>query len=125
MINGLGYATENFDALGRVRTAQPLFGADGSVVGMAPVDTRSVPRVVSGDDTPSGGAADLMRIIAASGKAQACFARNYVRFTFARWDDPGDGCVLEKLRTAAGTGGSLAAMLEEVALSPDFQQRRF
>jgi hypothetical protein len=124
LINPIGYATEGFDALGRVRVAQRLFSDEGVELARMPVDTRSVPRIAAGDATPSSGPADLARLVAASGKAQACFARNYVRFTFARAEDLGaDGCVLERLRQAAGKAGSLRAMLKEIAMTPEFQQR--
>src|SRR5690606_25433852 len=45
MINPLGFASENFDALGRMRTAQTLFDPTGKVVGQAPINTKSVPKI--------------------------------------------------------------------------------
>jgi hypothetical protein len=124
-INPIGYATEGYDALGRVRTEQRLFDAKGVEVGRVPVDTRSIPQVVAGDMTESKGAADLMRLIVRSGKAHACFARQYLRFTFARWDDPADGCVLERLRQSLERKAPIATVLREVALGPEFQRRSF
>ncbi|MEA2700565.1 MAG: hypothetical protein QOI66_4836, partial [Myxococcales bacterium] len=137
VINALGFATENFDALGRSRMAQRLFDAAGNEVGQRPVDTHSIPAVTSGDTTASSGAGDLGRLILESGKAEACLARNYFRFTFARWEDvTTDGCTLEDLRVRldsagggnggnAGKGGTLGALLKEVALSPQFRRRAF
>jgi hypothetical protein len=125
LINALGFATEGYDALGRVRTKQRLYDATGRVKSELPIDTRSVPRVFPDDDRPSSGPADLARLIVDSGKADACFARQYFRFTFARWEnDAADGCALEQLRAAA-RGGSLASVLRTIALSPQFRQRRF
>jgi hypothetical protein len=90
------------------------------------VNTRSVPQIVPGDMSPSTGPADLMRLIASSGKAQACFARQYVRYTFARWENLGaDGCMLERLRQPLASKGSLSDALKAVALGPEFQQRSF
>jgi hypothetical protein len=124
LINPIGYATENFDALGRVRMDQRLFDDKGVEVGRAALDTRSVPQIVSGDMTASKGAADLVNLIISSGKAHACFARHYFRFTFARWEDlAADGCVLERLRQLLVKKGPLADVLREVALTPEFQQR--
>jgi hypothetical protein len=123
-INPVGFATENFDALGRLRTSQPLFDDKGMEIARVPVDTRTVPQIVGGDLTPSAGAADLMRLVVDSGKAQACFARHYFRFSFGRWEDlASDGCVLERLRGVLVRKAPLAEVLREVALAPEFQQR--
>jgi hypothetical protein len=125
-INALGFATENFDALGRSRTAQQLFDAAGNEVGQRAVDTHSIPAVESGDVTASSGAGDLVRLILESGKAEACLARNYFRFSFARWEDvTTDGCTLEDLRVRLDDGGTLSTLLKEVALSPQFRRRAF
>ncbi|MDD9971579.1 MAG: DUF1592 domain-containing protein [Myxococcales bacterium] len=125
-INPLGFATEGFDALGRAREEQVLLSQDGEIVGMAEINTRSVPRVFPDDATPSEGPADLMRLIADSGKAEACLARHYFRFTFGRFEDKTrDGCVLEALRQGLSEGGNLPRMLKEVALSPAFRSRSF
>jgi hypothetical protein len=123
-INPIGFATENFDALGRVRASQPLFDDQGAEIARAPVDTSTVPQIWPGDQTPSAGAADLMRLVADSGKAQACFARHYFRFTFARWEDlDADGCVLERLRQLLMRKAPLGEVMREIALAPEFQQR--
>ena len=126
VINPLGFATENFDALGRFRSAQRLFDAGGNEVGEKPVDTKSVPQVLAGDDASSAGPADLMPLIAGSGKAEACLARNYFRFTYARWDDPSvDGCTLEAQRMALEKGGTILDLGKATTQAPQFRQRRF
>jgi hypothetical protein len=120
----MGFATENFDALGRLRSVQTLFDADGSVTGSVPVDTAGVPRVTPGDETPIRDASELMPLIVGSGKASACLARQYFRFSYGRFEDPStDGCALARLHGALLDGGNLAAMLREVALTPEFQSR--
>jgi hypothetical protein len=124
LINPLGYATENFDALGRYRTEERLFDAEGNELGEAPIDTSSVPRVSVGDETESAGAAELMGLIADSSKAEACLVRHYFRYSFGRWEDVvTDGCALEQMRTALANTGSIAQLLEEVALAPSFRAR--
>jgi hypothetical protein len=126
MINPLGFATEGFDSIGRHRTEQRLFSAAGVETGSKPVDTTSVPSVILGDTTPSTGPGDLARQIVASGKAEACLARNYFRFTYARWEDVEiDGCTLETLRQSLAAGGKVSDLLVKVALTPSFRQRAF
>jgi hypothetical protein len=126
VINPLGFASESFDALGRHRTEQVLFDADGNAVGRKPIDTNVVPQVLDGDETPASGPLELMTLVAASGKAEACLARNYFRFTFARWEDLAkDGCALERLRARLADGGTFRDLLRETVLSTAFRERAF
>ena len=84
-------------------------------------------------ETEVDGAVGLAQKIVESGKAHACLARNYFRFTFARMEDwnidedytqtSRDGCVLERLRRAVDKNGNLRNMIREVAMAPEFQQR--
>ena len=82
-INPLGFATEGFDALGRFRTSS----ACSTPPARRPARSRSTPtsrpagrrRRHDADSTP----AELMSLIVASGKVEACLSRNYFRFTYA------------------------------------------
>lgn len=125
-INPLGFATENFDPLGRLRTEETLFDDKGNAVGMAPIDTKSVPKVNAGDTTESTGAADLEKLMVESPKLHACFARQYFRYTFARMEDlDKDGCGLSDVQKALDDGADLAVVLRSLALTPGFRNRNF
>jgi hypothetical protein len=122
-INPLGFATENFDALGRFRTEQVLFDAEGNAVGSAPVDTTTSVWI-GAEQFEVDGAADLMDAIVSSGKLEACIVRHYFRYSFGRWEDlTADGCALEAMRQHLVETGSVAGMLEATALSPQFSRR--
>jgi hypothetical protein len=124
-LNALGFATENFDGLGRLRSEQTLYDAAGNVTAQIPIDNQVIPHVVPGDERSAMGMPDLVNMINESGKAQACFARNYFRFTFRRMDDPAsDGCALEQLREKVMTG-SLSEAFRDVALTEQFRSRHF
>jgi hypothetical protein len=124
MINALGFATENYDALGRLRTNEVLYSADGKELGEKPVDTTSVPRIWQNDDQVSNGAEDLTEMIVQSGKAESCFARQYIRFAYGRREDEEvDGCALEAVRSALQDGQSLQQAIRAPALRPEFRQR--
>jgi hypothetical protein len=126
LINALGFATENFDGLGRHRTEQALFDDDGTPRGTRPVDTSGIPYVTESDETAITGAGELMPLMAASGKLEACLSRNYFRFTFARFEElERDGCALERMRTELAQGGSLRELLSAAALTPAFRRRTF
>jgi hypothetical protein len=125
MINALGFATESFDALGRARTQEQLYDNAGHPLGQRPIDTRVVPRVALDDLRTASGPADLTRMIAESGKAHACFARHYFRFTFARWEsEANDGCTLERLRATAIGSEGLKGFFRSIALAPAFREKQ-
>ncbi len=126
LINPLGFATENFDALGRVRSEQVLFDDQGQQTARRPIDTRSIPQIVPGDDTPSQGAADVAQQILDSGQLQACFARQYLRFTHGREEHSEyDGCALDDLASRLDASAPLSEVVRAVALRPEFKQRFF
>lgn len=123
-INPLGFATENYDSLGRLREAQRLFSPSGEELGQKPVDTRVVPRIFPFDKTPANGPAELVEKILESGKGEACFARQYLRFSYGRPEDlERDGCVLEAMRVALGKPNGLREAMRVSVLHPSFRQR--
>jgi hypothetical protein len=126
-INGLGYSTENFDAIGRFRTKEMLIdGMSGLLKGTKPVDTSSISHVVQSDDRVTKDSREVSRWMLDSGKAQACFARVYFRFTFGRAEDlTQDACALADLDGELEKGTDLGAVLARVAMSPAFRQRNF
>jgi hypothetical protein len=124
-INPLGFATESFDGLGRFRTMQTLYTTTGAVAATLPVDTAVTPRVMTGDTmTQAADASDVMNLIVASDKPAACFARNYFRYTFGRFEDLTlDACTLESLRATVANGGQIANLWKSVTQTPLFTRR--
>ena len=126
LINPLGFATESFDPLGRIRKDEILFNDKGAQIGTAPIDTSSIPFVDDTDEAKSAGAGDLSRLMSESPKLHACFARQYFRFTFARMEDlDKDGCTLTSVQTALDSGSTLPEVLRAIALNPGFKTRSF
>jgi hypothetical protein len=122
LLNPLGYATENFDALGRHRTAQKLFDEMGHLLTEKPIDTRAAPNV-AGVSTPIDGAAELTELMV-KGDFQTCFARQYFRWAFQRPEDlTQDGCLLRSLQDLALEGRPLPDVLMAIALSDRFKER--
>lgn len=122
-INGLGFPSENFDALGRVRTTQPLFDTEnGEHYGDADIRTEAIP-YIDGKESVAD-AHDLTALLVASPKPRACLTRHWFRFTFGRMeDDVTDGCALDAVDNALDEGGSLRGALRNIALSPAFRHR--
>ncbi len=125
-INPLGFPTEGFDSLGRFRTAQRLFDAAGVETGTKPVNTMSVPQVTYGDQTAVTTPAELMSLMAGSGKVEACLARNFFRYTYGRWEDTTiDGCALEDARKTLANGGTIADLAAAAVKTAQFKRRSF
>ncbi|HEX5657903.1 MAG TPA: DUF1588 domain-containing protein, partial [Polyangiales bacterium] len=123
-INPLGFATENFDSLGRLRKTQDLYDTNGKVLTSKPIDTGSVPRVWMDDTATSTGATDLTSMLVDSGKVEACFAREYIRYASARAENvQTDGCELEAIRAKLDSGQSMLDALKALTLLPQFRQR--
>ncbi|MFT3925617.1 MAG: DUF1592 domain-containing protein [Myxococcales bacterium] len=123
-LNALGFATENYDALGRLRSTQTVYAADGALLSQLTLDTASTPRVWADDTRSSKGATDLAHMLAESGKVGACFARQVVRFAGSRAEDESrDGCSLEAVRAQLAGGHSVRDALRSLALLPSFRSR--
>ena len=122
LINPLGYATEGFDALGRVRTHQPLFDALGDEVAAPPVDTSGT-TLIAGGLLDFADITDLTSEIVGSGAAHQCFAREFFRFTTSREESAGqDDCTIQTWGEALSAGVPLDQFLVDVALDPQFKQ---
>jgi len=124
-INPLGFLTEGFDALGRIRKEQPLYDDGGKVVDTLPLNTSSMPRIASENDTTvAKGPQDLTNLIVQSGKVERCFALQYVRYSKARAENiPTDGCEVETVLTALDGRFSINQALRRYAMLPQFLQR--
>lgn len=123
LLNPIGFATENFDALGRHRTTQKLFDPDGTLRLEKPIDTRSKPSI-AGVLTEVAGAAEVTSLLVEGGEFQSCFARQYFRFTQQRMEEAStDGCALAELQTAALEDKPLSTVLLSAALRPEFLTR--
>ena len=78
------------------------------------------------DEREAAGPADLHQFMLDSERPQACFARRYFRFAFARQeDDERDGCVLDALTEALIEGESVGSVLRSIALRPEFKTKSY
>jgi len=126
IINPPGFITEGFDALGRERTEEKLFDAQGNVLASLPVDTAAVPNVQPGDGRSMSTASELTRAIDTSGLFHSCLGRHYFRFSQGRVEDATrDGCLLSKLESAARSNAPLTDVLKTVARDATFTAKRF
>jgi len=127
VINPLGFVTEAFDGLGRFRTEEKIFDpSTGELLATRPIDAAATPYVLSNDERVATSPVDLNGFLIESEKPQACFARQYFRFTFGREEsDAEDGCTLASLHEAMLEGDALGSVLKSIALRPEFRRRSF
>jgi Protein of unknown function (DUF1592)/Protein of unknown function (DUF1588) len=123
-LNPLGYVSEGFDALGRVRTHQQLFDAAGVPTAAPAVNTTGIARIDFDDATEFPDVAAVTQRLSTSRRFDSCFARQYFRYSFRRGESlTADACALRTLDEAARTG-SLSSALSATASLPGFKSRR-
>ncbi|AKF04104.1 Cellulose-binding domain protein [Sandaracinus amylolyticus] len=95
LIDPVGFAMEDFDAIGRHRTTEAG----------RPIDARGGLPALSVEDGSIEGTRALAEAIASSDLAAECFARQWTRFGLGRLEEDGDAetitAVREALRTSA------------------------
>jgi Protein of unknown function (DUF1592)/Protein of unknown function (DUF1588)/Protein of unknown function (DUF1595)/Protein of unknown function (DUF1585)/Protein of unknown function (DUF1587) len=89
LINPVGFGLENFDAVGAWRdqeNGKPV-DASGSLVGTA-------------KNLAFNGGVEMAKAIAASPESQACYAKQWLRYSFGREEKEGDACAIDALAEA-------------------------
>jgi hypothetical protein len=122
--NALGFALENYDAIGRYRDEEPIIDPmSGTEVKQLPIEAEVD---VTLDSTPVrvNGAVELGRAFAASDRARSCLAVQWLRFTAGRLEQDADACVLQDVASGLAEGAPLLQALERVVLAPEFRVRR-
>ncbi len=126
-MDALGFATENYDPLGRIRQIELDFtDGQGMPSGQAQIDTSVTPMLTDGDMSSAKDGVELSQKIADSGLAHLCLVRNYFRYVNGRQeDDSADGCDLESMRKKLmNAGGSVKQMLKQTILQSSFRQKK-
>ncbi|MBC8068597.1 MAG: DUF1592 domain-containing protein [Deltaproteobacteria bacterium] len=112
-LDPIGFAFEDFDAIGRHRTTENGLPVDAA---------GGVPTIGVEDGELVGGAA-LARAVASSPEATACFARQWLRFSMGRLELEQDEESLAAVE-AALAAGSLAEALITLTTTSTFSSRR-
>ncbi|MBL8957570.1 MAG: DUF1592 domain-containing protein [Myxococcaceae bacterium] len=105
VINPTGNAFESFDALGRYRTEERIYDANGMFVRTLPVDSRADVPLPDGTALSVGDAYDLVTWLSTSKTGASCFSTNLYRLLNEKLETNADACELEDL--------------EQVVSSPD------
>lgn len=126
IINPQGFVLEGFDALGRERTHEKLFDAQGNLTNTRELDTTAKVFVYGSEWRETKTPAELTQLIDDSRLLESCFARHYFRFAQSRVESNAkDSCALAELETAARSGAPMQGVLESFARQSTFRSRRF
>ncbi|HEX4924779.1 MAG TPA: DUF1592 domain-containing protein, partial [Bdellovibrionales bacterium] len=124
-LNSFGFAFENFDGLGRYRTAE-LRIKDDKVINSFPIDAHVSP-FIDGKVVNLSSPVALSRALAESEDAQQCFSRKWYRFAFGKMEKlapNGDACAIERLTAPLNDEErGIAGMLSETFKLKDFRLR--
>jgi len=113
IINPLGFAFENFDTIGMVRTVD-----NGQ-----PIDTSGAYRLPDGLRSFAN-ATELLTILAESPQTHACFAKHVAEFTLARdLTDADRADVFELMDVSLEPSSSMKEMVLSIVHSPSFLVR--
>ena len=123
-INPFGFAFEEFDSLGRFRTLEKHFDKDSKLLASFPIDSRTEP-IVDGKSHSVDGAAQLGVVISKSQTAQMCFAKKWLRFSLARYENnKTDECHIEGMAALLNKKGQgIKSMLLSVSQTTPFRLR--
>jgi len=116
LMDPIGFAFENFDAVGQYRTSEGGKTIDVSGAINAPMDST-----LAGTFT---GVRELATKLAASDQVRDCVATQWFRFSSGRFEEAADGCSLSTLQDAFGaSGGDLVEMVVAMTQADSFWYR--
>ena len=113
LIDDLGFALENYDALGRYRSQE-----NGK-----PIDATG--QLVDSDvDAALDGVAVLADRFSQSRQVQDCYAKQWLRYALGRSETDSDRCSLRKIEERFAEAGPIKELLLAIATSDAFVQQR-
>jgi hypothetical protein len=95
VINPVGFAFENFDSLGKIRTQEKIFDKSNIFVRNLPVHTSTSVPMPTGADLNVADAYDMVTGLAQSPEVAACATRNMYRYFYEKKETKADDCQLE------------------------------
>jgi len=122
-INPPGFALENFDSIGRFRTAERVFDDQGVLVATHPIDPVVTLALGSGNEATVSSPRELAELLSNSPQVIACIAQRAFEVTRRRSPGSTDACVVEDLRDALVNGSIVQAFIDQIANDSLFSRR--
>lgn len=125
MINPLGFALENFDAFGRYRQSEKVYGTTGALLNQIPVDPVVQPALTASDTRVTRSPAEFSQAMVDTGRARQCMVQSFYQFAYHKKPDVrADGCALVDIDSQAKSPAGLSKMFLNAPLSASFQRRK-
>ena len=121
VINRLGFAMEDLDALGRFRDTEPIYDGDGALLAEPSIDAE-VELMLDGASVTVNGAAELGAALAASDDVAGCAAGQWVRFASGQRPGNAEDELLGELVDVMDEAG-LVDMIAAMGARPEFRMR--
>lgn len=112
LINPIGFAFENYDAIGAYRTMDNGF----------PVDSADQ-YTLGGEVKSYADAIELSQVIAESTEAHRCYAKRWLEFAYGRSAAAGDDALIDKIGGASRGGASVRDIILDLVESDAFLTR--
>jgi hypothetical protein len=119
-INPTGFAFENFDSVGRIRSQEAIFDSNSKLIGQPTINSTATVPLNSTMKVIVSDGASLSRAIATSGAGDECFARQYFRYFYGRTEAQGDGCAIKDL-TDTSLSGSMLDVFQRIPQQKSFK----
>ena len=125
LINGFGYATEHFSAVGTYREKEPVF-ANADLKELKPEDQwlaidTAASTLFGGEMVSFDGAKELTDLLMSSDQLEDCFAQQYFRFALERLELNSDQEAIQALSEMLHEGNTLDTVFKAIAFTPQFK----
>lgn len=124
LINSLGFALDSVGSLGELRSEETIYGPDGQVMAVHPIDARVDVRLGSGETVSVDGAGELAAALGESQSARLCFASQLFAQLRLREPEAGDACLVQDLESALEAGASILDVVVQSVVNDDAFLRR-
>jgi hypothetical protein len=115
LLNPPGYVLENYDAIGKWQTVDPLGG---------PINPVATVNFGNGNVKQINNAQELMQEIARTPQAQRQYAQSLVAFGYGREPNKNDRCVVDQVGAKlAGDGYTILDLLADLTQADSFRLR--
>jgi hypothetical protein len=124
-MNPMGFATENYDSMGRYITTEKIFNQSGVKVAEHPVPIGTIPRITETDTRSFANMKQFQQALMESDSLQQCFTRKSFQFFNRQPENVTlDSCNLNKMDTQIKQGQPLINFFVETFKQPSTLYKR-
>jgi len=119
-LNPPGFVMDRFDAIGRYQEVETIIDKEGRILARLPINSNAIFESIPGRSIEVKYPIDLFEEMVASGRAEACFATQFLRFAEREKEDLArDSCTLKTMHQTLDREG-MQAMFKALGKSPSF-----